>query len=305
MSDDNELPDEEAVELSHDLRRAIEEEAQAKAQAATVADAADDDDEADADDDAGEDVADAGGADDSDDDEGDDTASDGVKPKRPSGSARERIAELAKKRREAEKAAFDAEMKVIELERRLSEREVAVKEAPKEPKPSDFTYGEVDPDYLDAVVEHKVALREQEIRAKAEQSTKEQTAAQAAAHYRDRLAEVMAAGKKRFKNFDEAINGTNFEPDLARMVLDSEKAVDIAYHLSNNISDLRDMTKATGAERARMLGRLEGRYSAASAVKKKSSAPDAPGTRGSKPVKEADAKYGPDDQDAFDRAFFG
>ena len=240
-----------------------------------------------------------------DDDEPDEDAS---QPERKKRSAQERIKELAKARRESEKAAYEAELRMRELERRLEEREAASPatsaEAPREPDPKDYKYGEVDSAYLDAVVDYRVAKKEAESRAASSAATEEEKSKAEVEKYRSRLSEVMAQGEKKYSGFRRSVEDTVYDPDLARMVLDSDNAVDIAYHLSKNVSDLRDLTRASPQERLRKLGRLEGKLSAPSAAKKTSNAPRTPGAKGRKAQDRSSGKYGPDNQDEFDKAFF-
>lgn len=286
LTNDDERPDEdldgdEAVEMSKDMAKALAAET--------------DEDEDDSDDQ----------DDDAESDEGDGDEADDQRGGRGKQTAQDRIKELAKLRRDAEKAAFELEMKNIELERRLAERADSTDKAPKAPAPKDFTYGEVDPDYLAAVVDYKVALREESIRADAAKTARIAAEDKANEHYGRRLAEVMATGKQRFKDFDEVVGSTSYPADLARLILDSENAVDIAYHLSNNVGDLRALTRANASERARAIGRMEGRFSATSAAKKKTtSAPEALGSRQSRESHKTDGRFGPDSQDDFDKAFF-
>ncbi len=99
------------------------------------------------------------------------------------------------------------------------------------------------------------------------------------------------------------MTNTPYEPALARLVLDSERAVDIAFHLSKNSGDLLRLTRANDNERLRILGQLEGKLSAPSAAKKETKAPPAMGAKRRTSTK-AQAQYGPDDQDAFDKTFY-
>lgn len=260
----------------------------------------DDSDDQDDDSDDGEGDSDDSGAD----DESAPKADAAAGAKKPKATASDRIKELARLRRDAERTAFDLELKNIELEKRLAaaggEKPA---ELPKAPNPKDFPYGEVDPDYLSAIVDHKVAVRTHEIQAKAAEG--QQAAGEEAlrARYATRYSEVAAAGEKKFPGFKKLVETTPFDVELARMVLDSENAVDIANHLVHNISELRELTRLNSTERARRLGRLEGKMSATSAVKK-TKAPDPLGSRKSKEPPESVTKYGPESQDSFDKAFF-
>ncbi len=282
FDDDLDGDDEDTVELSKDL---------AKAQN----DPGDEDDDSDDDDDGG----------DSDDESDEDDSDERLETaKRGKQSAKDRIKELAKLRRDAEKAAFDLEMRNIELERQLAERVDSKDDAPKAPNPKDFSYGEVDPDYLTAMVDFKVALREVEIRKETATTSRQASEAELRTKYERRLAEVMTAGSKRFKDFKQVVDSTPYTPQIAQMILDSENAVDIAYYLSNNVGELRNLVRSDIAEQARVIGRLEGRFSATSAVKKKTKAPEALGSRQSREGRKSDGRFGPDNQDEFDKAFF-
>jgi hypothetical protein len=158
----------------------------------------------------------------------------------------------------------------------------------------------------DAKVEFKLAQERAKLLEEQRKAVEDAENARRAEHYQKRLEEVMSEGKRRFSDFEEVVNGTRFPPEVARDLLDSDRGVDIAYYLGNNIGELRKVARMSPEQRARMMGRLEERFSArASAGKKRTRAPQTPakGNRkgnGSRNV----SKYGPDDQDAFDRAFF-
>ena len=180
---------------------------------------------------------------------------DDVKPEaKPKSKAQMRIAELAEKRREAEKEAFDAQMKNVELERRLEALEKGKAEAaPKvtitpKPDPKDFAYGEVDNKYIDALVEHRLSTERAKFHQEQGDTEAQRKQAASVEHYKARLAVISTEGAKKFgPNYDKVVN------------------------------------------------------------KKRTDAPSTPSRRG-KPARarpSADvAKYGPDDQDAFDAAFY-
>lgn len=300
------LDDLDAVDVSADALALDQRLTQQKADA--DADKDDEDeweegDEDDLDDDADED--DSGAADEDEDEESDLKAE---KPKeKKKQTAKERIAELARLRRAAEKAAFEAELRAQDLERQLNEKPAAkAADLPAKPQAKDFVYGEVDPGYQDALVEYRVAEQMATQRAQFEASKTTETEATVAARYQARLAEVMEKGAKRHKDFEESVNGTKFDSHLARLVLDSDNAVDIAYFLSNNVSELRKATFATPEERARIIGRLEGRFSASSAARKqRTGAPEPIGRdKAGRRKRVEDTQYGPSSQDDFDKAFW-
>ena len=292
------LDEDDAVDMSKDMKAALEAEQDESEDA--------DADDQDADDsaaDAGEQDADSAGDDSADDSAEDDEA---ARPRNKK-DARARIQELAKLRRDAEASAFQAEMKNAALEAELERLRTTAATQPdlKAPDPKDFDYGSVDPAYLDALVEYRVKLREQDIRKETAQQSEKDSAAAKVAEYNKKLARVMEDGPKRYKDFEAVVNSTPYPAELAVMILDSENPIDIAYHLSNNVGELRALARADSAERARTIGRLEGRFSATSAVKKVTKAPDPLGSRTSRAAPASHAKYGPDSQDDFDKAFYG
>jgi hypothetical protein len=221
-------------------------------------------------------------------------------------TAKERIKELATKRREAERLQFEAEMRSIELQRQLDAARQAAPPAVqvmKKPDPNTYKYGEMDSDYQDDRLNYRIWERDQKNAQTSQTQSQVAAEEQRLTHYRTRLETVIADGTKRYTGFRDAIDRTPYEPELARLVLDSDRAVDIAYHLSKNGADLLRLTRASKDERLRILGQLEGRLSVASTAKKATQAPPAMGSKKRAPVTNS-GKYGPDDQDAFDRAFY-
>ena len=206
-------------------------------------------------------------------------------------------------------------MKNVELERRLEALENGKRDAAPEvvvtpkPDPKDFAYGEVDNKYIDALVEHRLSTERAKFHQEQGTSEAQRKQQESATHYKKRLAVISAEGVKKFgPNYDKVVNTVDFPGEVARDILDSDQGVDISFYLAKNIGKLREMTSMTGMERAKAMGRLEERFSAsASAGKKRTDAPSTPSRRG-KPARarpSADvAKYGPDDQDAFDAAFY-
>lgn len=304
--DDDDLDDLDAVDVSNDVLAAA-----GRGRMDDDDDDSDDDDD-DSDDDSDDDDADSDDADDDsddddagsdDDDHADLTAVPKVKRKKKQ-TAEERIAELTAARRAAEKAAFEAEMRVLELEK--AQKPAATDKELKAPDSKDFVYGEVDPEYQEALVDYRVATKLAEQEAQWEAARNGETEEARNAKYATKLAEVMEKGAKRHDDFEEVVGSTKYDAHLARMILDSESPVDIAYFLSHNVDELLKATRASPEERARIIGRLEGRFSVASTGRKKrTSAPPPLGTAKKRKPAKTEVKYGPSDQDAFDEAFYG
>lgn len=261
----------------------------------------DEEDEDDSDDD--EDNSDE---DDSDEDDEDNSDEEDPQPKRRNKvSARERIAELTKKTREAERKLLEAELRAQAAENQAP-RDTPTDPEPVKPDPSKFDYGEYDPAYIEAMADYKAEVKFRERMKDVDTSRAESTAASQNEHYRKRLQDTMAAGIKKYTDFKEILDTTSFDQGLARLVLDFDMSVDIAYYLGNNIGVLREITALSESDRARRIGRLEGRFSAASAERKKRNTKPVKPTKRSQRVKGkgSEKRYGPNDQDAFDKAFY-
>jgi hypothetical protein len=316
---DDELPDEDAVEMTEESKR-LAAEAEAAAAAALEDDTDDDDrdDADDSDDDTEPDDDDTAGVADSDDGGDDDdvdearaakkkAAEDG-KPKKQ--TAEERIKEITEARRKAEKEAFDADMRALELEKRLEALEAKQSDtsrpaAKPKPNPDDYEYGKVDEKYAEAMIDWRAAQKEAELEEKYSKRGETDKNKELIEHYRKRHAAVASEGAKKYGDDFKIVEETNFTPELARDLLDSDQGVDISYFLANNIDQLRKMVSLEKGDRAKMLGRLEERFSAqASAGKKRTSAPETPSRKKPAAKKQVDKRYGPDDQDEFDKAFW-
>jgi hypothetical protein len=236
---------------------------------------------------------------------------------KPKNKTQVRIEELAAKRRTAEADAFKAEMEVVEerrLRQMLEERIAALESGtatptskPNKPNPDDFSYGEVDSKYVDALVEYRLSVERDKFQSEQGTVRQQEEAEREKAHYMKRLSDISTAGEKKYgAKFDETVNSAPFPKEIARDMLDSEFGVDISYYLANNISKLRELSRLDATQRAKAMGRLEERFSArSSAGKKTTNAPSTPGRKVSGKADKADPRYGPDNQDDFDRAFFG
>lgn len=322
----------ESVDMSADSLRMAEEAEKAKKVKPPVDDADDEDDDSppynpadyddslsDLDDDEDDDDQ---APDDEDEDDDEDAGGDGhrdapraKREEKPKSKAQKRIEELAEKRRAAESEAFQAQMQVVQLEQRLAALEQGggaqaqeVKIKP-EPNPDDFKYGEVDTKYIDAMVEHKLSKERAKFQEEQQKETRDQENARRKDHYLSRLKTFEADGKKKFgADYDKVVNSVDFPGTIAMEILDSDQGVDISFYLAKNIGKLREFAAMDPIKRAKEMGKLEERFSVrSSTVKKRSNAPDTPSRKGKSPGdrrKGVDAKYGPDDQDDFDKALW-
>lgn len=174
------------------------------------------------------------------------TEGEGGQPK-PKQTAQERIDEVTRARREAERRAEMAERERDELRKKIP-----VPEAPKEPKAADYTYGEEDAAYI-----HDKAKFE----ARQEFETAEQE--RAAREHGERIEKTwddrqvaFAADKPDF--FDKvAANDLPISPPMAIAIKTSESGPAVAYHLATNPDEARRLAALDPIAQVREIGRLE------------------------------------------------
>lgn len=181
-------------------------------------------------------------------DAGEETKSDDEKPKKLSGSRRERL------RREA------AERENRELRALLEQTKTSKQdgESEKEPQEADFNG---DPFAFDrawnAWNTRKIIREENSLADKRRQSVERD----------DALREVVIAHEERVEEAREQISDYDkvlasahvpVSPDVGREILASDKSALLAYHLAKNPEKLQVLNGMTGKELAREIGRLEG-----------------------------------------------
>lgn len=206
----------------------------------------------------------------------------GTAPRKPQ-TAQERINELTRARRQAEREADDLRKRLEDLEQqRLPKEEPATKvetPAPAErtvpkgpPSPSDFEFGELDSAYIAAVVDYHADLRFEEFR-RAQQEEKQQAelaARHSTAH--TKFQQQVELGKKKYADFEErVVKGAQdgawpLSETLGVLMVESDVGEDIAYHLASNPDEALSVDRLPPVEQARYFGRLEAKFSAARAA---------------------------------------
>lgn len=177
--------------------------------------------------------------------------------------AKERIAELTRQRREAEKRAEIAEAKLKAYEA---------------PAPKRADYADDDSFEADRAKWAAKAARGDE--AKQEADTAKSEAQQAKAEtWNAQRAEIV----ERHPDFDQKISsvpGDIFNESVADAILESEMAADVAYVLANNLDRAKAFAAMTPIQRGREIGRIEAEL--APKPRKISSAPPPVETIGTK-----------------------
>jgi hypothetical protein len=201
------------------------------------------------------------------------------KPKTPKKTVGERIRELTRARGDEERAKEALAEENASLKARLDALErgekppakpngkAAEAKDPAAPKASDFKYGEIDPDYLDAVIDFKTEQRLKAADAKREAEAVEKERAERTTYYegkRDAMAEAGVAefGEDYMTTVIEGAVDNKYpvSPVMAQLTLESEVGYKVAHHLATHPKEAREVAGKSPLAQAAYFGRLEERF---------------------------------------------
>lgn len=210
-------------------------------------------------------------------------------------TVQQRINELTRERREAERRAQEAERQLAEQRQSQSpegqqgqegltdgqDQSKQGQSAP--PKPEDYTYGEVDPDYQSALVEYKVNERLSSFEQKLQEERQREAAEKQNQELAQKWEQQTQAGKEKYSDFEEKVvlgaseGNWKLSEDMGKLVLDSPVGADVAYYLASNPGEADKIYNKDPSEQARIFGRLEAQFSSSSEdAKPKKKATQAP-----------------------------
>jgi len=192
------------------------------------------------------------------DDHGDEEQGDDQPKKRRSKPASERIAEVTAKWREAER-------RIQELEAKATGVDAAPE--PVKPDPESFEFGEADPDYLDALTDYKLEVKERE---KAKETAVVEQRQAAFQRVNEGIVQAEQSAKAKYDDFDariaeaaEARAGVPLPPMLTMGIGLSPVGGDIIYRLATDdaaADKMEQVAQVGGPAFAIALGELEGEY---------------------------------------------
>lgn len=233
-------------------------------------------------------------------DTGDDAAAategEGESP-RPRKSAQERIDELTRARREAEREAEYWRSKAMEPAKQPEARQEP--KGDDEPDPATYEYGENDLRYIRDLAKYEAR---QEFRKQAE----EDAAARQAQEIEQGYAQREAATAEKYDDYQKAVYRSQWvcTPVMADAIKTSEGGPEVAYHLAKNPAEARRIAALTPIAQVREITRLEVKLTSAPPPKTTTSAPEPPPQArgaGGKFVVSPDT----DDFAAFDKQYSG
>lgn len=241
--------------------------------------------------------------------EGQDTGDDGAAeqtegegeqpPAKPKKSVQERIDEMTRARRDAEREAEYWRAKALEREQPRQQEQQAQPDPNAPPNPADFDYGDADPAYLAAVVDYKV---DQKLRA-----FQERAQAQAQAQTADQQFKAKEADYSKVKpDFQTVVYDSKWEctPVMADAIKQADGGPAVAYHLASNPAEARRIAALNPLAQALEIGRIEARLSTPAAPQPKTVSEAPPPPNG---VRGAGGRFKPapdtDDFSAFEKAY--
>ncbi len=237
-------------------------------------------------DDNAEDPADPGGSDEKADEpvdsENEEAAAD--EQSKPKKTAQERINELTRARREAERESVDLRRRLEALESRAAPQPPAPtpQEAPAEPgspDPNDYDFGELDSLYISDLVRHQTDQRIAEFQRSQLEVQEQSAAATRQAEARAKFEQQTELGAQKYDDYeDKVLNGASrgewpLSEELGQLLVQSDVGEDIAYHLASNPEEAAKIYRQSPMEQARYFGRMEAQFSAAQPAASREVAP--------------------------------
>jgi predicted nucleic acid-binding protein len=186
----------------------------------------------------------------------------------PRRTVQERINELTRGRRDAERRAQELEARLARLETGSKPAEEAKPAVDAEPDPADtakYPYGELDKNYLRDFASHSARQEHKRLLA-ADAEAKKQEKVQAEQNdVRSKITAMVTRGDKKYEDFQDAINeasaaGAQLTPDLALLVAESEVGEDVVYHLAKNPAEAKALVAQGPLAMAKAFGKLEARF---------------------------------------------
>ena len=175
---------------------------------------------------------------------------------------------------------YEKDNKLRALEKRLQELESA-----KQPKPEE----EVEDEYVTVSTLKKVIKEE----LSEGLSIKEQVDAQR--KMQEHVDEVFSKGREEYDDFDEVALSVDYPDVLGEIVLDSDLAHKVAYHLGTNLDELDRISRLTPNAMARAVGRIEAEIESKSNSNSKTKSKTKKVTNASPPIKPvSDKETAPD-----------
>lgn len=188
-------------------------------------------------------------------------------------------------------AARTAEREAAELRARLDAIEAAQKKpltpepvadntaAVQAPDPAKYRFGELDPQYMTDLADYRAELKISALLQKQEEARKAEAAQRQAqdadAQIRETVAKVTEAGTAKFSDFQETVVEAAMAGEFAltqemfEIAVETPVTAEILYHLATNPEESAQVAAMNPRQQALWFGRMEAKFTAPPAPKKK------------------------------------
>lgn len=244
---------------------------------------------------------------------------DGEDQPRPKHTAQERINEMTRLRREAERERDHWREQALAAQQRPEPAQPAYEpqQGDYEPDPAAYAHGEADAAYVRDLARYEArqefAYQRQAYEAQQQEQAQQQAAQRAAAAQHQAWQAAIDAGTAKYPDFHEVVvesaerQAWPCTDTMAEAITTSEAGADVAYHLAKNPTEARRIAALTPLAQVREITRLEQRVAAPPAPptppKIPGAPPPPPSARGSGGRFSVDP--GTADFAAFERQFSG
>ena len=195
-------------------------------------------------------------------------------PKPKHNTVKKSIDRLTRQRTAAERERDYWRDIALQGQRGQQPQQTPAQQAPTEPKIEDF---DSDQDYYRALVKFELAQEHAQSQQSQAAVRQQQEYSERQARFKEGVADVL----EKYPDFEDVVfdEGLPLSPELAQLILDTDNAHDVAYHVATHDKLLRELSQLSPARAALKLGQISARLSApASAPKASTQAPKPPPT---------------------------
>lgn len=197
----------------------------------------------------------------------------------------ERMNEVTRARREAERRAEAAERRAAQLEEKLRQAPPKEEQSPKKPdkpaadevdpnapNPDDYEFGELDSRYIGDLAEYRADKRFAELRADDDKKRREREQQDHQTEARAKFNDMVDKGSAKYEDFyEKVVEGSEkdvwpLSQEIGELILSSDVGDEIAYHLATHPEEAERIYLAAPLEQARIFGKLEVKFSAGQAA---------------------------------------
>lgn len=198
---------------------------------------------------------------------------------------RDRIGQLTREKHEAHREIESKDQRLTAAEQELADwragrrtaaaastetpktpqKQAPAQEHPGRPDASKFEFGEIDPDYEDAMIDWRVESKLAQKQAEAQQQSAAQAEQVRAAEVQTKWGSTVEAGGAAHDDFAEKVLTPNgkwaLSRDLYEMSCESAVGHEVLYHLANNPDESKRIYALTPAKQGVEFAKLEARFS--------------------------------------------